>query len=101
MPIGASAHASAKLVKGAILKVYEGGSHALPDTSRDQLNADLDRMKAQAAQAVELLDQLVSQADGVAAPDAGAQDNRQQLGGRQDVGAPSEQTLSGALGFRG
>ena len=41
VPIDASARASAKLVKGAILKVYEGGSHALPDTSRDQLNADL------------------------------------------------------------
>jgi len=41
VPIGASAHASVKLVKDAILKVYEGGSHALPDTNRDQLNADL------------------------------------------------------------
>jgi non-heme chloroperoxidase len=41
VPIGASAHASVKLVKDAILKVYEGGSHALPDTSRDRLNADL------------------------------------------------------------
>ena len=41
VPIEASARASARLVRGAILKVYEGGSHALPDTSRDQLNADL------------------------------------------------------------
>jgi non-heme chloroperoxidase len=41
VPIGASARQSVKLVKDAILKVYEGGSHALPDTSRDQLNADL------------------------------------------------------------
>ncbi len=41
VPIGASAHLSAKLVKGAALKVYQGGSHALGDTSKDRLNADL------------------------------------------------------------
>lgn len=41
VPIDASAHASAKLVKNATLKVYPGGQHALPDTSRDRLNADL------------------------------------------------------------
>ena len=32
---------SSKLVKGAILKIYPGGSHSLGDTSKDQLNADL------------------------------------------------------------
>jgi non-heme chloroperoxidase len=32
---------SAKLVNGATLKIYPGGSHALGDTSRDQVNADL------------------------------------------------------------
>jgi non-heme chloroperoxidase len=41
VPIGASAHLSAKLVKGAKLLVYEGGSHSLGDTSKDRLNADL------------------------------------------------------------
>jgi non-heme chloroperoxidase len=41
VPIGASAMLSSKLVKGAELKVYPGGSHSLGDTSRDQLNADL------------------------------------------------------------
>jgi non-heme chloroperoxidase len=41
VPIGASALLSAKLVGGAILKVYPGGTHALGDTHRDQLNADL------------------------------------------------------------
>jgi non-heme chloroperoxidase len=41
VPIGASAMLSAKLVKGATLKVYKGGSHSLGDTSRNQLNADL------------------------------------------------------------
>jgi non-heme chloroperoxidase len=41
VPIAASAHAAAKLVKGAKLDVYAGGSHGLADTSRDQLNADL------------------------------------------------------------
>jgi non-heme chloroperoxidase len=41
VPIGASALLSSKLVKNATLKVYEGGSHSLGDTSKDQLNADL------------------------------------------------------------
>ena len=41
VPIGASALASAKLVKGAVLKVYPGGSHGLTDTNKDELNADL------------------------------------------------------------
>jgi non-heme chloroperoxidase len=41
VPIGASAHESVKLVKDAQLKVYPGGDHALADTHRDQLNADL------------------------------------------------------------
>lgn len=41
VPIGASAMLSSKLVKGAQLKVYEGGSHSLGDTSKDRLNADL------------------------------------------------------------
>jgi non-heme chloroperoxidase len=41
VPIDASARASAKLVKGATLKVYPGGSHSLMDTHRDQLNSDL------------------------------------------------------------
>ena len=41
VPIGASALLSAKLVKGATLKIYKGGSHSLGDTSKDQLNADL------------------------------------------------------------
>jgi non-heme chloroperoxidase len=41
VPIGASALASAKLVKGAILKIYQGGAHGLTDTAKDQLNTDL------------------------------------------------------------
>ena len=41
VPIGASAHASSKLVKRATLKIYPGGSHGLADTNKDQLNADL------------------------------------------------------------
>lgn len=41
VPIGASALLSAKIVKNATLKVYPGGTHALGDTSRDQVNADL------------------------------------------------------------
>ena len=41
VPIGASAMLSSRLVKGAVLKIYKGGSHSLGDTSRDELNADL------------------------------------------------------------
>jgi non-heme chloroperoxidase len=41
VPIGASAHASSKLVKHSTLKIYPGGAHGLADTSKDQLNADL------------------------------------------------------------
>jgi non-heme chloroperoxidase len=41
VPIGASAHPTATLVKNSTLKVYEGGCHGLADTHKDQLNADL------------------------------------------------------------
>jgi non-heme chloroperoxidase len=41
VPIGTAAHASARLVKGATLKVYPGAPHGITDTHRDQLNADL------------------------------------------------------------
>jgi non-heme chloroperoxidase len=41
VPIETSAKLAAGLVRGATLKVYPGGSHALADTSRDRLNQDL------------------------------------------------------------
>jgi len=41
VPIGASAMHSSKLVKGAILKTYEGAPHGMPATLKDQINADL------------------------------------------------------------
>lgn len=41
VPIGASALRAVKLIPNAKLKVYPGGSHALGDTSKDQLNTDL------------------------------------------------------------
>jgi non-heme chloroperoxidase len=41
VPIGASALASAKLVKNSTLKVYKGAPHGITDTHKDQLNADL------------------------------------------------------------
>ena len=41
VPIGAAGLASAKLVKGSTLKVYEGAPHGLTDTHKDRLNADL------------------------------------------------------------
>lgn len=41
VPIDASGRASARIVKGAVLKVYPGAPHGLPGTHHDQLNADL------------------------------------------------------------
>jgi len=41
VPIGAAGLRSAKLVKGATLKVYQGAPHGLADTHKDRLNADL------------------------------------------------------------
>jgi non-heme chloroperoxidase len=32
---------SSKLIKGAELKIYPGGTHSLGDTSKERLNADL------------------------------------------------------------
>ncbi|HEX7835920.1 MAG TPA: alpha/beta hydrolase [Kofleriaceae bacterium] len=41
VPIAASARASVKLVKGAVLKEYPGAPHGLTATHKDQLNRDL------------------------------------------------------------
>jgi non-heme chloroperoxidase len=41
VPIGASAHLSSKLIKGAILKVYPGAPHGLCSTMKDQVNEEL------------------------------------------------------------
>ena len=41
VPIAASAHAAAKLVKNAKLIVYPGAPHGLADTHKDRLNQDL------------------------------------------------------------
>ena len=41
VPIGAAGLMTAKIVKGATLKVYPGGSHGLPTTHQDAINADL------------------------------------------------------------
>ena len=41
VPIGASAHLSSKLVKGALLKIYPGAPHGLCSTHKQQVNADL------------------------------------------------------------
>ncbi len=41
VPIGASAHAAAKLIKGATLKIYKGAPHGIADTHTHQLDADL------------------------------------------------------------
>jgi non-heme chloroperoxidase len=41
VPIGASAHLSAKLVRNATLKVYPGAPHGMCTTHKDKVNADL------------------------------------------------------------
>ena len=41
VPIEVGGRRSSELIDGAELKVYEGSSHALPDTDRDRLHADL------------------------------------------------------------
>jgi non-heme chloroperoxidase len=41
VPIAAAALMSAKIVKGATLKVYPGYPHGMPTTNADQINADM------------------------------------------------------------
>ena len=41
VPIGAAALKSSKIVKHAVLKIYPGAPHGLPQTHQDQFNADL------------------------------------------------------------
>lgn len=41
VPIGAAALLAVKLVPGARIKVYPGGSHGLPTTQQDEFNRDL------------------------------------------------------------
>jgi len=41
VPIGASALASSKMIKGSTLKIYPGAPHGLCSTLKDQVNADL------------------------------------------------------------
>lgn len=41
VPIAASAQKAVKLVKGAVLKVYPGGSHGLAQIEADKFNADV------------------------------------------------------------
>jgi len=41
VPIGASALLSAKIVKGATLKVYKGASHGMCTTQKDEINEEL------------------------------------------------------------
>jgi non-heme chloroperoxidase len=41
VPIGASAMLSSKIVKGAILKIYQGLPHGMCSTHKSLINADL------------------------------------------------------------
>lgn len=51
VPIGAAAHLSSKLVKGATLKVYPGLPHGMCSTNKDEINADLLAFFKQSAKA--------------------------------------------------
>ena len=41
VPIGASAHMSSKIVKGATLKVFSGAPHGMPSTLKERVNDEL------------------------------------------------------------
>ena len=41
VPFEVGGKRTAEMVQGAVLKVYKGGAHGLPDTDRDRLHADL------------------------------------------------------------
>jgi non-heme chloroperoxidase len=41
VPFQVGGQRSAEMIDGAVLKVYEGGAHGLPDTDKDRLQADL------------------------------------------------------------
>jgi non-heme chloroperoxidase len=41
VPVGASAMLSSKIIKGAVLKLYEGAPHGMTVTRKDEINADL------------------------------------------------------------
>lgn len=41
VPFEVGGKRTAEMVQGAVLKIYEGGAHGLPDTDRDRLHADL------------------------------------------------------------
>ena len=68
VPIDIAGRRSAKLVKNATLKVYPGGAHALGDTAKDEINADLlefaksRRVASKAAKRTESPEELVENA---------------------------------------
>jgi len=41
VPFEVGGKRSAEMIDGAVLKVYEGGAHGLPDTAKERLHADL------------------------------------------------------------
>jgi non-heme chloroperoxidase len=41
VPFEVGGHRAAELITGAMLEIYRGGAHALPDTDRNRLHADL------------------------------------------------------------
>jgi non-heme chloroperoxidase len=53
VPINISGQLSAKLIKGATLKVYKGAPHGLTTTNQEQFNADLLQFASEEAKAAE------------------------------------------------
>lgn len=47
VPMEISARVSSKIIPGAILKVYKGGAHGLPEISKSKMNSDLDEFLGQ------------------------------------------------------
>ena len=53
VPIGITALRSAKMIKGATLKVYKGAPHGLMSTIKEQFNADLLQFAREGTRAAE------------------------------------------------
>jgi len=53
VPLNVAGAKSAKLIKGATLKIYKGAPHGLMSTIRDQFNADLLAFAKQETQVAE------------------------------------------------
>jgi non-heme chloroperoxidase len=70
VPFNVGGARSSKMIKGAILKVYEGAPHGLTATNKDQLNADLLEFAKQQSEATTAPRRTVSPTSEAPAPPA-------------------------------